>query len=47
MSASYGWESPEVFDKLILGYEQYQDTPAQEVWLDDVAVGGERIGCPQ
>lgn len=47
MSASYGWESPEVFDKLIIGYEQYQDTPGQEVWIDDVAVGGERIGCPQ
>lgn len=47
MSASYTWESPEVFDKLIIGYEQYQDTPGQEVWIDDVAVGGERIGCPQ
>jgi hypothetical protein len=46
MSPSYRWESPQLWDKLIIGYEQYQDTPAQEVWIDDVAVGGERIGCP-
>ena len=46
MSASYGWESPEVFDKLIVGYEQYQDTPAQEVWIDDLALGAERQTCP-
>lgn len=46
MMTAYRWESPQVWDKLIIGYEQYQDTPAQEVWIDDVAVGGERIGCP-
>jgi hypothetical protein len=45
MSAAYHWESPQVFDKLIVGYEQYQDTPAQEVWIDDLAIGTERLGC--
>ena len=46
MSPTYGWETPQVWDKLIIGWEQYQDMPAQELWIDDVAVGPERIGCP-
>lgn len=46
MSASYGWESPQVFDKLIVGWEQYQDMPAQELWIDDLVVGSQRVGCP-
>jgi hypothetical protein len=46
MSADYPWEGPQLFDKVIIGWEQYQDMPAQEVWIDDVAVGGERIMCP-
>jgi len=46
MTATYRWESPVVFDKLIIGWEQYQDTPAQEAWIDDVVVGTERVGCP-
>ncbi len=46
MSATYRWESPEVWDKLIIGWEQYQDTPAQELWIDDVAIGTDRLGCP-
>ena len=47
MTPTYVWEGPEVFDKLIVGWEQYQDTPGQEAWIDDLAVGAERIGCPQ
>ena len=46
MSASYDWQGPQLFDKVIVGYEQYQDTPAQEVWIDDLALGGERQTCP-
>jgi hypothetical protein len=46
MNAEYAWEGPQLFDKVIIGWEQYQDMPAQEVWIDDVAVGGERIMCP-
>ncbi len=30
----------------MIGWEQYQDTPAQELWIDDVVVGTERVGCP-
>ena len=36
MMANYRWESPRVFDKVIIGYEQYQDMPAQEAWIDDI-----------
>jgi hypothetical protein len=46
MSAGYRWEGPQLFDKIIIGYEQYQDMPAQEAWIDDVVVGPERVGCP-
>jgi hypothetical protein len=46
MTPTYRWESPQVFDKLIIGWEQYQDTPAQEVWIDDVVMGTDRVGCP-
>ena len=46
MSAEYPWEAPQVWDKLVIGWEQYQDMPAQEVWIDDVVIGSERIGCP-
>jgi len=46
MKATYLWEGPQLFDKLIIGWEQYQDTPAQELWIDDVVVGSARVGCP-
>jgi hypothetical protein len=46
MMPNYRWESPQVFDKVIIGWEQYQDMPAQEVWIDDVVIGPERVGCP-
>ncbi len=39
------WHFP-VFDKLSLGWESYQDDPAREIWIDDVAVGTERLSCP-
>jgi hypothetical protein len=46
MKPTYLWEGPQMFDKLIVGWEQYQDTPAQEVWIDDLVLGTERVGCP-
>jgi hypothetical protein len=39
------WYSP-LYDTLRLGWEHYQATPAKELWIDDVAVDIERIGCP-
>jgi hypothetical protein len=46
---NHPWDGPQMFTRVILGWEQYT-TPAsnvnQEVWLDDVAMGPNRIGCP-
>lgn len=39
------WEFPE-FDKLSLGLELYQNDPARTLYIDDVALGTERIPCP-
>jgi hypothetical protein len=39
------WNFPE-FDKVSLGLELYQNDPARTVYIDDVALGTERIGCP-
>jgi hypothetical protein len=39
------WNFP-VFDKVSLGLELYQDDPARTVYIDDVALGTERIHCP-
>jgi hypothetical protein len=42
------WTAPKAFSKIILGWETYTQ-PAEatnEVWLDDLVMGPERIGCP-
>jgi hypothetical protein len=39
------WNFPE-FDKVSLGLELYQNDPARTVYIDDVALGTERISCP-
>ncbi len=42
------WLAPPAFQSLYLGWERYQDTlNDQDVWLDEVAVGQSRIGCPE
>jgi hypothetical protein len=46
MTPDYPWDGPTMFDKLIIGWEQYQDNPAEEVWIDDVVISSQRIGCP-
>ena len=41
------WQGPTAFTKLIVGWEHYQDdAPAQEAWLDDLAVGPDPVACP-
>ena len=40
------WQGPTAFTKLIVGWEQYQDAPAQEAWIDDLVIATERVGCP-
>ena len=44
VSAADGWPFP-IFKKLYLGFMQFGTTPATELWIDEVAVGPERIGC--
>jgi hypothetical protein len=44
VQAADKWPFP-VFKKLSLGFMQYGNTPATELWIDEVAVGGARIGC--
>jgi hypothetical protein len=39
------WNFP-AFDKVSLGLELYQNDPARTVYIDDVALGTERITCP-
>lgn len=43
--ATYVWTAPQ-FDSLDVGWESYQTDEARTLWLDDVALGAERIGCP-
>jgi hypothetical protein len=38
------WFAP-TFSALRLGWEHYQQAPG-ELWIDDVSIGAERIGCP-
>jgi len=40
------WLAPPRFDSLYIGFERYGDTDNdQNLWIDDVALGRERIGC--
>jgi hypothetical protein len=39
------WVFP-TFARLRLGHESYQADEAREVWIDDVALGSNKIGCP-
>jgi hypothetical protein len=47
MAPDYPWDPPQVFDKIFIGWEQYQDMPAQELWIDDLVISTERVLCPQ
>jgi len=41
------WVAPPAFQTLYLGWEHYQQTANPiDLWVDDVAVGTERLGCP-
>jgi len=41
------WLAPPAFTTLHLGFERYQQpTNAQNVWVDDVVVSTQRVGCP-
>lgn len=40
------WPAPRQFEVLRLGLEKYQDDGPLNLWIDDVAVGSTRLGCP-
>ncbi len=44
-SASFPWTAP-TFERIDVGWESYQADDARTIWIDDLAIGTERIGCP-
>jgi hypothetical protein len=42
---TYTWLAPS-FSRVDLGWESYQADDARDFWIDDVAIGTQRIGCP-
>jgi hypothetical protein len=41
------WLAPPRFDSLYMGLERYGDTAdGQDLWIDDVVLSRQRIGCP-
>jgi hypothetical protein len=46
-AAGTPWQGPARFSKVALDWEAYDsDSPQQQVWFDDFAIGTQRIGCP-
>jgi hypothetical protein len=43
--ADFPWAAPS-FERVDLGWESYQPDGARTIWIDDVAIGTERLGCP-
>jgi hypothetical protein len=44
--ATFPWSAP-TFDRIDLGWESYQADDARAIWIDDVAIGTQKIGCPE
>lgn len=41
------WRAPPRLESLYMGFERYGDTPGdQDLWIDDVALSEQRVGCP-
>jgi hypothetical protein len=41
------WRAPPKFNSLYMGFERYMDSANdQDLWIDDVALALERVGCP-
>ena len=43
--ATFPWLAPTV-EQIDLGWESYQADSARTIWIDDVALGTKRLGCP-
>lgn len=44
--ATFAWTAPS-FERIDLGWESYQMDDARTIWIDDVALGTKKLGCPQ
>ena len=44
-NASFPWLAPS-FERIELGWESYQADEARVLWIDDVVLSKQRIGCP-
>jgi hypothetical protein len=44
-AADYEWTAP-TFAYMNVGWSSSSDTDARTIWIDDVALGSERLGCP-
>lgn len=44
-SATFPWTAP-TFERIDVGWESYQADQARTLWIDDLAIGTQRIGCP-
>ncbi|APR79269.1 secreted hydrolase [Minicystis rosea] len=45
-AADFVWQAPN-FERIDLGFESYQADDARVLWIDDVALGTQRLGCPK
>jgi hypothetical protein len=45
-SASFPWTAP-TFERIDVGWESYQADEARTLWIDDLAIATQRIGCPR
>jgi len=45
-SQDFVWTAPS-FERIDVGWESYQADDARTMWIDDVAIGTERLGCPK
>lgn len=44
-AATFPWDAP-TFQQIDLGFESYQMDDARVLWIDDVALSTQRVGCP-
>jgi hypothetical protein len=44
--ADFPWTAPS-FESMAVGWESYQMDDARVIWIDDFALGTQRIGCPK
>lgn len=43
--ADYVWQAP-VFSRIDVGWESYQADEARTIWIDDVVISQQQVGCP-